>query len=236
METTRKIIKIHHNGIGDSLQFSTLPFMFHLKGYQVWISDQSPFKSRDIFDLIWGCNRYITGISSEPANCGEIPENKYDNPCDSFIQNWEKINGLEPLNHTPIIYYKPKEIPELKDVILIDISCSSRKNDYDFNLIYEYISNEYFSSKVLSITFTYFEYEKHFDLPEIKCDSIFHYCDMIYSCKKFVCLNSGGHSLASAIKRFKDIDVDCLVTHTPTFDSMYAKKNFFYPNINYVWL
>ena len=89
----------------------------------------------------------------------------------------------------------------------------------------------------MAIKFTYFNAEGYeYGFPKIECNSIFHYCDMIHSCKKFICLNSGGHSLASALKRNKDIDIDCLETRVPKFESMYARKNFFYPNINYIWL
>jgi len=187
--------------------------------------------------LVWLNNPYIKGITSEEANCGEIPGFEYKNLCDSFVGNWELINHLPYTNDYPIIYYPPRLIPELQDTVLIDMNCSSRKDDYSFDVLNDYLSIYRNDPRAFSIKFKLFDQgDTLYGFPATGCNGLYHYCDMIHSCKKFVCLNSGGNSLASALKRNKNIDVDCLVTHTPTFESMYARKNFFYPNINYVWL
>lgn len=229
-----KIIRAHHKGLGDSIQVSTLPQLLHQQGHDVYISSETPC-NQQVYDLVWGMNPYVKGSLSLPGNCGEIPGLEYDNLCDSFIGNWEMINGLDYTNDYPIVYYQPKEIKSLKDATIIDMSCNSRNGDYNKDHLLYFASYNYSRDGALQLAGDGI-YANDYGLPALEIKDIFHLCDVIASCKKYVCLNSGGHSLASALKRNKDIDVDCIVTHTPIFESMYVRKNFFYPNINYIWL
>jgi hypothetical protein len=222
--------------LGDQLQWSWAPQRLSELGHDVWLSHECKC-SQWVYDLVWGLNPYLKGISKDKANFGELPGFEYKNVCDNFLKNWQIITGIDPQDDYPIIYYQPKLISELQDTILIDMNCSSRKDDYSFDVLNDYLSVYRDNPRAFSIKFKSFDQgDTLYGFPTTECNSIYHYCDMIHSCKKFVCLNSGGNSLASSLKRNKNIDVDCLVTHTPTFESMYARKNFFYPNINYVWL
>ena len=230
----KRIIRVWHSGLGDALQLSTLPSLYHAIGDEVWISDKTPCNDQ-VYELVWGENPYVKGKTSMDANCGEIPGNEYKNLCDSFIGNWEMINGFNHTNDYPIIYYEPKIYKDLENCTLIDMSCKSRKEDYDINKLQEYLDN-IDNELVYQLSGNGIYNDRDYGFMRMVVNTIFDLCDYINSCKKYICLNSGGHSLASALKRNKDIDVDCLVTHTPTFDSMYVRKNFFYPNINYVWL
>ena len=48
----KKILYQPWGGLGDNLQFSTLPEMFSKLGYEVYISDKNAYRSVEIFDLV----------------------------------------------------------------------------------------------------------------------------------------------------------------------------------------
>jgi len=61
---------------------------------------------------------------------------------------------------------------------------------------------------------------------------IYEYIDILYSCKKFICLFSGSSVLVSAIKRFRvSLEVD--VYSPPQFNDDILGLIFKFPNINY---
>ena len=55
-------LKAFHGGLGDSLQFSTLPEEFaKQKGRKTYIVPDAPFRNQEIYDLVWGKNPYVLG-------------------------------------------------------------------------------------------------------------------------------------------------------------------------------
>ena len=101
-------IKSYFGGLGDTLQFSTLPEMFYEKGDEVFLTDDAPFRNKNTRSLIWDLNPYVKGQLNTPWTLGDIPNRIYENKCNDFIKNWEHIHGLEPRNSFPKIYYIPK--------------------------------------------------------------------------------------------------------------------------------
>ena len=64
-----------HGGLGDSLQFSTLPEQFYKQqGRETFVADGCTFRNEEIYDLVWGCNPYVRGVQEGPRNAGDIPE------------------------------------------------------------------------------------------------------------------------------------------------------------------
>jgi hypothetical protein len=107
------ILKSYFGGLGDSLQFSTLPEEFYKQqGRETYIQDGANFRNKEIYDLVWGMNPYVKGIKSGQWNAGDTPEIKVENHTGNWISNWEYLHGLEPKNIRPKIYYEPKKLPE----------------------------------------------------------------------------------------------------------------------------
>ena len=107
------LIKAYHGGLGDCLQFSTLPEQFsRQQGRETYVLDESHFRNKEIYDLVWGCNPYIKGVKSGHWNAGDIPDIQFTNRngYHSCIRNWEELHGLTPTNDYPKIYYEPKKI------------------------------------------------------------------------------------------------------------------------------
>jgi len=212
------IISQPWGGLGDNLQYSTLPELFSKNGYNVYISINNKVRNQEIYDLVWGLNPYIKGISNEEANAGD-PKNYLWPPAEQneyMIHRVEISHGFEKTNFFPKIYYNPRNIPELNNDILIDLSGSSQI--YDLIKYIEYI--DYFTPLIINKNqnIKIIILEKHnissfFDkvyqylkskIPDVgylKVESLIHYCDVIKSCDTFIIVNSGCNSLASAIKQ-----------------------------------
>ena len=48
-------LKAYHGGLGDALQFSTLPEEFYKQeGRKTYIVEDAPFRNQEIYDLVWG--------------------------------------------------------------------------------------------------------------------------------------------------------------------------------------
>ena len=189
-------------GLGDNLQFSTLPELYSKLGYKVYISKKNAYRNKEIYDLVWGLNPYVEGVSDMEPNIGEcrgVADITYD-----FIKNVELKNGLtNGYRKYPVIYYKPKLIQELSNCLLYDLtSITMYPKDTPIKLSFESIFNKY---PELSIKKLVFEAIPNRNIPSFQHDtyiikSIYDLCDAIYSCKVFLCLRSGASVLASAIK------------------------------------
>jgi len=133
----KKILYQPWGGLGDNLQFSTLPEMFSKLGYEVYISKNNRYRNFEIFELVWKLNPYVKGISSERHNIGDICSYTRIHPQKSIIYNQEASHGIVPENEIPKIFYTPKIINEFQDKIFVDLSAKSSfpikpKNTYSY--------------------------------------------------------------------------------------------------------
>lgn len=205
-----RVFNIKWHGLGDSLAFSNLPERFTEElGESCFFyePDLNNFKNHEIYNLVWGMNPYIKGTSNSLPNSGGCIGTSIVKDSKTVVWNFEIKHGLKPKNLFPKIYYEPKVIEDLKDVTIIDI------NSFHYH---EAISKNQDAIKelVLSLAdgkFMFVGYDKKVGVEEINkllfgeaCESylirsLLHYCDVIGSCKKYICANSGGNSLSSAI-------------------------------------
>lgn len=120
----QKNLLIPNGGLGDSLQFSTLPEEFvRQKKVKVFISKKSIFRNKEIYKLVWKLNPFISGLTSEVSNAGLLDSSIYKKRY-NVVENAEVTNGLKIKNKFPKIYYKPKKI-KLKKFFLVDLSGTS---------------------------------------------------------------------------------------------------------------
>ena len=220
------ILGPYFGGLGDSLQFSTLPEEFHKqKGRETYISEGTTFRNREIYDLVWGANPYVKGVKAG-RNAGDLAEfNPVINHTGNWISNWEYLHGLEPTNTRPKIYYEPKTIEGLEDVILVDRSCITINLEntgygYDVEQVektYRTIRRMYPEKRFLVTNFKGDIGEVNRYVPdadeEIEVESIFHYCDLMYSSHGICCFYSGSMVLATAVQRYKeDLNILCITS------------------------
>jgi len=114
----------YFGGLGDSLQFSTLPELYSKAGYDVYIWDNAYFRNREIKELVWDHNPYVLGTKSGKWSAGDTPgRHKILNS--NCISNWEMLHGFSPTNTLPKIYYKAKSLSSYEDVVLVDLTSIS---------------------------------------------------------------------------------------------------------------
>ena len=220
-------------GLGDNLQYTTIPELYYDLGHKVYISTKNVYRNSEIFDLIWELNPYIDGQSDAEPNAGSCI-NLDNNPSIEFVTNWEIAHGLtNGYRKYPVIYYEPQFIPELADCLVYDVTAISSGNPSDENLknSFERIFAKYPGITIKKLKFAKINNREtsYFSHNTYTVQSIFHMCDIIFSCKIFLCLFSGVSSLASAVKQ--DLETpEIYVFHDAKFDhpTFYKYKNAVY--------
>jgi len=234
------ILAAFHGGLGDNLQFSTLPEEFHKQqGRDTYISSQASFRNQEIYDLIWGCNPYIKGIKEGDWSAGDTPDRHrvIESNC---ISNWEALHGLKPTNKYPKIYYEPKKVDAFHNVILVDLSSISITYDSEQILeLYNTIKKTHDGMVFLGVEFTNKIKDATIIEPDVtgivEIESIFTYVDLIYSSFGMVSLHSGQNHLASAIKNQynNDLKVYCLMDDVE-YQRQKKKGIFVFDNVTYL--
>lgn len=251
------IIAAYHGGLGDSLQFSTLPEeFFKQQGRKSYVLAGSEYRNKEIYDLVWGCNPYICGVKEGKWNAGDIPEIKWgNNELNelSCIPNWENLHGLKPTNKYPKIYYEPKKIGGYEDVILVDLSSITLKHDGNEDVYppayrYETVLKKFLELKerfpdkrFLSVKFTNIvSYDEHnvFAMDTdgtVEVNSIFHYCDLMNSAFGMVSLYSGQMVLSAAIINQYNPDFKSFCITAKIVQETHTKQSgFLFDNVEYL--
>ena len=233
-------IRGYHGGLGDQLQFSTLPEELTKLGHEVYLlkdCDQvQPFRNDEIKQIVWLDNPYIKGEIEGYWNMGDIPGTRYKNTENDFIKNWERLMHIEPKNSFPKIYYKPKKIEGIENLIELS-SLTLRYNSNSFNI------EEIKRSMKHQGTMAGFKFIQIFTpnqhnrivipgIEQVPLKNIFELADYIYSCKTFISLNSGSHALACALPE-RNFRQYCML---PSFDYNWIMKDkkFIFPGVNYI--
>jgi hypothetical protein len=242
-------ISAYHGGLGDNLQFSTLPEMFSKQGKKVYVWSQSYFRNQEIFDLVWGKNPYILGIKDGEWNAGDAPVIGHKNITGNCISNWEILHGLEPTNLYPKIYYTPSKIEGLENTMLVDLSSISTVYD---NEISEHVKK--FQLENPNLTFRYVRFMKNLNPPKrspiahdgvfrqysaelsefVDIYNIFQYCDVMFSSHGIISLHNGASHLSSAIKEYApDLKSICLIPHEQ-YENNKNRALFVFDNVEYI--
>jgi hypothetical protein len=237
------ILSAYHGGLGDNLQFSTLPEeFFKQQGRETYIWSRSTFRNPEIYDLVWGHNPYIKGIKDGEWSAGDTPEIGHRNITGDCISNWEALHGLNPVNKYPKIYYQPKKIDEFSDVMIVDLSAISLA--YDRNKIlelYNSVKTQY-NKSFFGIEFkrkinhqgSHTVYDPKVDAI-IEIENLLTYVDIIYSSYGIISLHSGQNHLASAIKANYNSNLEIFaLMDSESYDHQYNKGIFIFDNVNYL--
>lgn len=231
----------YHGGLGDNLQFSTLPEQFaKQKNKKTYILESAKFRNPEIYDLVWGKNPYVIGKKQGNWNAGDTPDIKYYDILGNTIQNWEKFHNLIPVNKYPKIYYKPNKVNELNNVFLVDFSCISI--EYDYYKLKNTLCNLksiYSNCKFIFVRFKNLINDQHhiYDLgfsDYIEVDNIFKYCDLLCSVYGFIGLSSGASHLTSALKEYSPNLKSICIIPKKWYDIHKQKGIFLFDNIEYI--
>ena len=234
------ILAAFHGGLGDNLQFSTLPEEFHKQqGRDTYVWSQASFRNQEIYDLVWGHNPYVKGIKDGDWSAGDTPDRHrvIESDC---ISNWEALHGLKPTNKYPKIYYEPEKISSFDNVILVDLSSISITYDEEKILkLYDAVRKTHEGMVFLEVEFTNKIKGATIIEPDVtgvvEIESIFTYVDLMYSSFGVISLHSGQNHLASAIKNQynNDLEVYCLMDEYE-YQRQKDKSIFVFDNVNYL--
>ncbi len=190
-------------GLGDNLQFSTLPKLFASLGHTVYISSRNACRNPETHAFVWGRDPHIRGISDKPANAGACRgfQRKTENP----MKNMELVHGLtHGTDKYPIVYYTPRKIPELEGCLLYDMtSISTTYSDEYIRRNFQEIFDKYQTLPRKKVVFSKIANRATPDLgmDVLEISSLEEYADAIYSCQVHVSVCSGSVVLASAIRQ-----------------------------------
>ena len=238
-------LKAWHGGLGDALQFSTLPEEFYKQqGRKTYIVEDAPFRNPEIYDLVWDKNPYVHGKKAGVWNAGDLAEIPYQQLCmdgkgtGNMISNWELFHGLKPVNTHPKIYYEPEMHDGFKDVFIVDYT--STTIDYDQNelkRILEDTKKEYPDKRFLSVDFVKSVSSNSYDIDYdgyVEVESIFRYCDLISSSYGILTLSSGASHMSSAIKDYSP-DLKSICVMSKKWYNYHKERGlFFFDNVDYV--
>ena len=204
------IFKQTTTGLGDTLQWSTLPERYNERGNKFFIHKENEVHNQGIYDLVWGQNPHVQPeSSSKKVNCtyhvhmDVSLSQKYN--ARNFVEWSEISHGFQIENSKPRIYYEPNNIEKYNYLDVIDlgsITCFKR-GFYNIKNLIETINNIIDKKNTLLIKSKHSKSPviEHFEnLNCVEVNNIFEYTDLIRSCKTFYCLYSGGASLASAVR------------------------------------
>ena len=231
----------YFGGLGDCLQFSTLPELYSKAGHDVYIWDNAHFRNKEIKELVWDRNPYVLGTKSGDWNAGDTPgRHKILNS--NCISNWEMLHGFSPTNTLPKIYYEAECLPSYDDVVLVDLtSISTLYSIESLSSSINKLQKEVFKGKrLLQVRFkndlnphgTFNSYNLLEDSIEVS--SLLNYCDLMNSCFGIIALHAGASHLSSCIKlqnpKLKSV---CLVPQGQYEDNT-SRSVFIFDNIQYI--
>ena len=196
MKTEEIILLVEYGGLGDHLFYSTLPRLLKEAGLakRVYLSDKCSFRNPQIYELVWRNNPYFDGLSSNESTALI----KFNSIIDKISNKIISHHGIKNINYEifPEIYLEKSQLKNYCGFNFIDL------NYVSFIGGFTYFDKIYLAIKYRNYCFINPDFLMRIFLKNyIFSKSLLDYADMINSSDKFVCLASGGATLAAALKK-----------------------------------
>ena len=199
MSMKKLIIKVKYGGLGDHLFWSHLPRIAKTTGgyERVYVSNYSDCQHPDYRKLVWELNPFVDGFCDEDGPYPEIKVSAGMNLLDSIML----ARGLDDGKrfHEPEIFYRPRLRPELAKARVFDPNYISNVGVFSNTKLIKYLNEKGCVDFQMRVRDKCFGVQK--GVPILDSADLFEYCDIIASCKSFLCLTSGGATLASALRK-----------------------------------
>lgn len=231
-------------GLGDNLQFTTLPRLFSDIGEEFYISIHNQYRNSEIYDFCWRHNPYVLGTVDHFPTVGACAPDIGKGITNNIVSAAEIRHGFSGDGRYPEIYYDAKIVDGMEDKILVDLSAHTLiKNGldkfYNVDSLFDLVDGSIPRENVRFVTF------KNIDIPylsggfdfeeqEIEIESIFQYADLIHSSKEYYCLYSGGNAMAAAVKNKSNSNVKINCFLHGTVQEHLDKAFFIFDNVNYI--
>lgn len=196
-----------YDGLGDNLVFSHIPRIAKESGKfkEVYLSSVHQYKGEGYRELIWETNPYLDGIVDEPGTYSEIDMRRilvqWRNvlPSLNLLDSIMLLHGLDDgkRSHRPECYYKSNTIEEIKGKTILDPGSKSlRLGAINGEAVISILNRNRVEVDYVLESNPEFILENH---KKISTSNIYEWADLISSAKDYICFNSGGYWLASAL-------------------------------------
>jgi hypothetical protein len=193
------ILHIEWGGLGDHLFWSHIPRIAKEKGYgKVLVHCARPFRRPD-YRLIWELNPYFDGFTDDPGK-PPVPVGPSDVGPEMNLLDRHMLNmGLDDGKrwHEPEFYYNPKVLDLFKFTTVYDPNYVTGVGAVSVEHVRELLG-----VTGIRIHYEFMRGEKHYSMGtqgQLMPVDLLHYADIIHSCGHFICLASGGATLAAAL-------------------------------------
>lgn len=230
-------------GLGDNLQFTTLPRLFAERGDEFYISSHNSYRNDEIYKFCWENNPYVKGTENSPPNVGSCAPDLPLKTTDNIVSSAEMRHGFDGSGRYPEIYYEAKTLEQYKDKTIVDLTAHTLlKNGvnqfYDADKLFSLVESSV-PDDALFVTFKNINQlslsgDFKFENNQLEIESIFQYADIIHSCKRYFCLYSGGNSMAAAVKYKCNSEVELNCFLHGTLQEHKDKGFFVFDNVNYI--
>jgi hypothetical protein len=99
-------------GLGDNLQFTTLPRLYAERGDEFYVSARNAYRNPEIYNFCWKDNPYVKGIVSNSPNIGSCAPDIQNGTTDNIVSAAEIRHGFSGEGRYPEIYYQPNILEE----------------------------------------------------------------------------------------------------------------------------
>ena len=223
----KAIISQRYGGLGDNLQMSTLPEMFARHGIETYISSNNVCRNQQIYDMAWGLNPYVKGITDEPANVliEEIEVSPHIATLNT-VQRAEMLYFGAWEHAYPITYYKPKFRTDFVERAVLEFGYVTIDLNKSIDKIKENLCWMLDGQHPILLRNPVNDCLDVGTYPEYTVKDIWELADILYSCRMFAGVESGAAVLAATMKQNTPCDgiyVFCRI-------HFMAAKAFQYPN------
>ena len=194
------VIKVAYGGLGDHLFLSHLPRIAKTTGAfsKVLVSSQSEYRNPAYRHLVWELNPYVDGFTDEDAPLADIRALPAGHNLLDMIMLQRNLDDGQRF-HEPEIYYKPRVNAEFSNLCVYDPNFISYVGEIDGRQVTKFLRRQ--AGPVAQLRLRERSIPAALPVPVLETKSIYDYCDLIHSCGTFVCLASGGATLAAAVGR-----------------------------------
>jgi hypothetical protein len=203
-----------YDGLGDQLVFSHLPELAKKTGRyeKVYVSEFNKYGRPEYKDLVWKMNPFVDGFVDLPGTFTNRIQ--FARILEKWIDPMPGLNLLDSMmllhdiddgerDHKPVCYYKLRKRTDLDDIsekTILDIgSRTISTKDFNVDVFLQELEKQgcvpdlFIVSKGLTNSM---DVDKE---KSITPEDIYDWCDIMMSCKEYVCFNSGGYWLSSAL-------------------------------------
>ena len=220
------VLAVHAGGLGDHLAYSALPRLYKRAGAaRVLLSSRTncgePFaRNREIAELVWRDNPFVDGMTDEPANVGERgwPPMEFFRAAktqDCPIDTVAAVHGLPVLGRDgntrvlpprPDLFYRPRLRAEFTDTVVCDPrSISQPFSAESFGRFGRFLERWHGirldEAVVLGSPHAGPNGAETLPAnPRRMVSDLWEYADIVASARAFLVTESGGQSLAAALR------------------------------------